>query len=389
VNELVTTDLKHDARVAAYRDAKDHPTWTQHIEAAKNIFVAELRAFFDERRVAGDLVEMPTIQKYTALLAAGRDGKFDPYETAVHLIRSFPDLEQALPLVAVTTAPGQDKRVGLGNSFVAHTQIPCRVRGSKVSPFTGLFPAGATEILRLETEDPAGEPIVSELTFTRGMFADYTAVTLDELVRAVNAQALYVRGKKVSVPATPGQKDVLEIHVGGPKGHIRPNHVTVLAGTTQALLDATGLAIGQTDNSDNPDRPVMNRHGRFTEISVAFDVGADDDNARTELSDLVAHFLSVHLEKRAYTLYGRGVFDERYPLEHVQIVLKGPMSISGESDVPRPEGDSLSKIYVNRFSMPVSIRSYVDRRITPRIPSVLSIDDVSDTGQAADAPMPS
>ena len=374
--------LKREIRPAAMRDANDPPRFSQLVEAAKNVFLDELREFFDQQRSAGRISEVPTLEKYSA--PQGRADNDDPYETAINLIRTFPDLLQNLPLVAITSASANERKPSFTGNFVSHVQAPCRVTGQAAEPYLGLFPGGALETLTIETEDKLGNPRVSSFSFSAGMFADPSSITVREFACAINNQSLYVEAHRIERKLTNVYEEpILQISVGGPRGHVRPNHITVLGGTAP-LLSALGLTIGQTDNSDNPERPAGNRYMIAADMSIGFDIGAESDNERTELTDLMWNFGALHFDKRQHTILGRGFFDERYPLENTQIIIKGSMSSSGEADVPRPEGDVEDKIYVNRFTLPVTVLSYVDRLITdPVIPSVLNFVDVTNSAEGA------
>lgn len=386
MNEQITDDLQKVFRPVAWKDQDDTPKFSQLVEAAKNTFVQELRDFFDQKRAEGFLAEVPTIEKYAAPQV--RTDQDDPYETAVNLIRAFPDIEQQLPLVAVTTASGAERKPSFTGNFVAHTQYPCRIRGTKGGPYTGLFSGNVTETLSIETEDKLGNPRISTWTFTRTMFADDTSITVEEMAAAINSQVLFAEANVVRDKLdTPNEEDVLELAVGGPKGHIRPNHITVLGSSSAAMLTALGLTVGQTDNSDNPERPAMNRYMVSVELTVGFDVGAESDNVRTELTDLMLNFGTLHFDRRNWVLYGRGVFDERFVLEHMQIIIKSSFGMSGEADIPRPDGDQMDKIYVNRFTMPVTVNFYVDRKIQPVVPSVPTYIDVTHSAEALNVPL--
>lgn len=80
-------------------DTKDPPRFGQPQELVKDVFVEELRKFFQNSYIsASRREELPTVEKYSYFT----DGN-DQFTTGVEIVKKFPDIFEKLPLVAVST----------------------------------------------------------------------------------------------------------------------------------------------------------------------------------------------------------------------------------------------------------------------------------------------
>jgi len=96
-------------------------------------------------------------------------------------------------------------------------------------------------------------------------------------------------------------------------------------------------------------------------MTVVLQISAVDTNARSELTDIVFSFFTVYLEEKNFTILGDCTKDENGVPQLYQLIIRSTASIGGERDIPRPEGEPLSRIYLNSISVPIIFLDYVDR----------------------------
>lgn len=318
-------------------------------ETVKDAFVLELRHFFNVNNTRLRTGELLRVDKYAVSL----DVATDPLETAVNLIRSYPDITEDMPLIAVLAATGQNLKLAIADNYV-HMAIPvARVVGGP-GPF--VLSDGMTVTISTTPTGHSTEITQSTFKFPAFMFANIASATLDEVISAINFQALYVLAEKVTI----GGVQRLGLRAGGPNGKQFPNCVTILSGPAAIPL---GFTVNQTNKNYGAGRQAYNRHCISANLTIGLEVVTESENVRTELSDLLFDFFSFVMADRQYQFFGRSVFGDDTVDESYQIIIKdGDISLSGEQEVPRP-GDPKDKIYVNRINIPVTAIQYTDRII--------------------------
>lgn len=86
-------------------------------ERVKDVFVTELRAHFSLLQSQNVIVEMPQILKY------GLAGQ-SPQESFINIFYDKPHVNQRVPTVAVMSAPGAERKMGLGRQVIATGHDP-------------------------------------------------------------------------------------------------------------------------------------------------------------------------------------------------------------------------------------------------------------------------
>jgi hypothetical protein len=195
------------------------------------------------------------------------------------------------------------------------------------------------------------------------MFSSIGAATIDEVITAAKMQLLYITAKK-TLYSTP--TNVLRFDAIGPMTRAsHPGRIEVLGPpySTQNALDQLGLTAGDSDTTAT--RNPANRYQLAQNLTVGIDLGAESENERRELTDLLTYFFSLDMDKRDFTFYGRSVFDDEFPDEWFQVILKDQHSLAGEAEIPRQggSGEQQDLIYVNRIQVPVTVIDYVDREL--------------------------
>src|SRR5579872_6838366 len=109
-------------------DPNDPGRFSQITEIAKDAFQEELTTFFNYKGpyFQSRSMEIPTVQKYEL----GASPQDNAIETFGKIILQHPDVLEKLPLVAITTATGNNRQLGIGTQYVDATQLPARVKGS-------------------------------------------------------------------------------------------------------------------------------------------------------------------------------------------------------------------------------------------------------------------
>lgn len=345
-------------------------------ELAKDAMVLELRHFLSTDKAKVRTGELPRIEKY----AVDGDVTIDPLETAVSLIRSYPDITEDLPLIAVMATTGRNMKLGLSDKYVATVVDAASVVGTVAGP-TYTLADGMTIVLTTMPTSDTNNVVTSTFVFRTFMFVDIANATLTEIVKAINAQALYVK----AYIHNSGSNQYLGLSAGGTHGANFPNKITITSGSA---LTALGLTATQTDQNWGAGKVIYERHSISAELTVALEVMAESENVRTDVTDLLYDFLAYVMADKKFQLYGRSIFDDSIKNETYQIILKdADLSFAGEQEIPRAN-DQRDKIYVNRMNIPIIVIQYSDRVVTNSDNTVLIPQINPDVSFDGDLPMP-
>lgn len=319
-------------------------------ETVKDAFVLELRQYFETKYDRMRLGELPRIDKYSVRGAVSSD----PLETAVSLIRSYPDLTEDLPAIAITSTTGRNLKLDISNKYISSIIDYAKVSGTTIGPRYALADGMDIELTSL----PDGKTVQqSRFVFKSFMFTNISQATIEEIVACINFQALYV----TAYVARSGTDKMLGIKGGGPHANIFPNTVTITGGTALSVL---GLTASQTNTNFGAGKQAYERYSTSAELTVGIEIFTPSENVRTDLTDLVYDFFTYVMQDRKFQFYGRSIFDETILNEVYQIILRdSEFSFGGDNEVPRP-GDKKDKIYISRLSIPVIAIQCSDRIIT-------------------------
>ena len=339
---MIFDDLNKAPVPTIPKDIKDPPLFAQPLETTKDAFTIELRKFFDRQyQTASRVEEIPTIKKYDISLSSSASS----LETAVQLIQKHPSALENLPLIAVLGAVGRNRPMSINNQFVTAVSPRPSVLSSNTEPF--ILADGQT--IQFKTTDVNGNNRVSTIILRQSRFVNMAAATATEVVREINFQALYANGVDSS------GKVVLAY--GGPGTTGTSGSIEIVGGTAIAAL---GFTIGQ--KSEYTNIVPYNRYIQSSNIDVALEVATEDENTRTEITDLIWAFFTFFITDRQSTLYGRSIFDNTISNETYQVIIKPDPSMSGEQEVPRPN-TQLDKVYVNRINVSTITMQYIDRAV--------------------------
>ena len=366
-------------------DVNDVPRFGQLEELAKDVFKQELTQFFQYGTDGlAKLTELPTVEKY----AIGTETGSSNLETFVNLIMSYADTPDRFPMVALTSASVRERRLGIGNNFIASVQYAPSISGTVSAPFNLVsgwqliletWPRGV-ESIRQPFDDDLDVTQASTIEFVDTFFADPTAATLTETVTAINAQGLYYT-------ASANSNGTLRLHAGGALAPTSPNHIEITGGDAECLL-ALGFTVGQSDTFTSTANPSRNRYCIAADLVVNIDVISDDLNTKQELADLVFSFFGYYMEKRNFQFFGRSYFERGLdPEEWFHISFGGQFSWSGETSTARPGQEGYDRIYSARGSMPITVIDYLDKEVTadPTYGNLVTIVN-DDTLPAGDYP---
>lgn len=336
-------------------DTSDPPRFAQPVETTKDAFVVELTKFFNRADISRSrLEEIPTIRKFDVSLKKSESS----HETAVKIIRKLPNVNENLPLVAVLGATGRNRPMGFSGQFVAPVAGKTFVASGNNETYdlsTITDPLGKT--LKFRTVTPNKDTRITTILLRDGRFSDLSAATAAEIVKEINFQSLYARA---SVNVDGG----INISYGGvADGGKVTGDIIIGDGTGDTGTAAAVLGFVNDQASQYLSTTPSNRYHQTTTLDIAIEVVAEDDNIRTELNDLVWSFFTFYMDERDYMFLGRSIFDPSIPNETYQVIIKPDPSMAGESEVPRPGGDEVDKLYVNRINVPVTTIQYTDRAV--------------------------
>lgn len=329
-------------------DVQDPPRFGQPAETAKDAIVLGLRAFFDNDQVPGRLNENPTVEKYMTGYTAG----LDPFATTVEIVQEHPDILERLPHLSVTVSGARNRRLTVGNLLVGQPQYAPRVEGTATGPFD--LSTTTEYTLHYRTQPlRRGVWVDSQVVLRSNRFDDWTAATVEDVVRVINEQALYVHAF-----VTP--EGTIGIETAGP----RVNVIEVRDTNDPALLTLLGFSAGQTDNALNTARPPRNRYHQATEVTVNVDVLSVDINTRRELSDMVYSWATFWLERDNFELQGRTWSDEdvNTPEEWWHLILHQEVNM-GQYQTTDRMNDGKDKLHIQRITIPVTLIQYLDRAV--------------------------
>lgn len=353
-------------------------------ETVKDVLVWELRNYFNTTRTArADAT--PSVEKFSAYLP-GNTREQDPYETAVRILRMWPDITQDMPFIGIGTHTIKNNKMALSGKFVDSIKPrPSLIAGTgtfgppgvitPIAASPASWPDGNQPSPPPDSHNPTGLPIyglvagdtlqittiidgvtnVSNFIFPQDLLG-VAPQTPRMIADIINIQALYCRASVVFINSLP----TLIITVGGPLGN--GINYSIQRTAASANFDAfvnlpTTAAIAPSDAF-----PAVNRYMISYNMDVALTVMTEDENTRTELTDIIMDYFSFVMDDRGFTYYGRSFFGNQSD-ESYQIIIKdNDIVVADEEEVPRQD-DPTRKIYMNTCTVPVTAIQYIDRTV--------------------------
>jgi hypothetical protein len=336
-------------------DPRNPPRFGQLIETVKDAFAAELNRFFKSNSddIRAKLGEFPAIEKF----AIGAGSTSTSMETVMNLIMSYGNTLDKYPMIAITSANDKEFVLGLGSTIVCSGQQAPRLTAGNEGPFN--LQDGWTLRIRTWPLGLTGDPVETTILFKDFLFPDIANATVQDVIQAWNAQALYTQARESG-------DGFLQIVSGGPCASGAKNGLEIIGGTPDCLL-ALGYSEGQidlyTDHTSGPASPAQ-RYGVAGKMTINLDVVSDDLNTRTQLADLVRSFFTFYTDRQYFQFQGRSYLDDSIdPPEWYQIVLDRKFSWAGEYQRARQGGEQKSYLYSIRGSVPVFAADFIDRPV--------------------------
>lgn len=319
----------------------------QMVETVKDAFVIEIQKFFNAR---SRLLEIPNIEKFHFEDPQDLESD-DQLLTWTHIIMQYPDLTQRLPLIAITTAAGLQRKLSFGTQFVGVYWKVSEIRTGTFEPFA--LEGGL--ILNFETD--RGE---NSLTFGADGFVNINSVLAAELAEYINFYAPDLQAFVYTTTVDDEER----------RGVAFQPIKTVSVPSFIEIRDSGDLntifGIVADTRDDSNDHPPLNRFYYSMNLNVGLDVGAESENTRKELMDLLIVFMQFYMVDRDFQFFGAANMPDQngeiIP-QPFQIILGESQSKSGEAEIPRPEGDGTQKIFVDRYVVPVTMFQFVDRPV--------------------------
>lgn len=346
-------------------DLNDVPRFGQLNETAKDVFLSELKRFFDYTTSDGlrKIREIPNIQKF----AIGSSNNDVGLETVVRTIIAYADIRDKFPMICITSSSYRERKMGIGSNFACQVQYPASVVGRTTGPWNIQDLYGDLNLI-IET-NPKGITQRSTILFSKSLFANPSSISVDDVIRVINkTQALYYTMEKDSTGH-------LRISAGGLAAPIERNSINIVGGDP-AILSLFGFQVGDSDTYTSTSNPVKNRSVVAADMTINIDVISDDLNTRVELSDLVFTFFTHYMDDKCFQFFGRSYFDrDLSPQEWFHISLNNQFSWSSESSKVRQGGELYEHIHAIRGSVPIFIEDFIDRGISGD-PTWVGVDNV-------------
>jgi hypothetical protein len=325
-------------------------------ETAKDCFQVELQRFFEmvSARYPERLSIVPTIQKFSSSFAGGTD-----VESVLKVYLQRPDRIERFPIVIITSATGAQNPVNIGTQYVDTVRTPAFIHAPALGPYS--LQEGDTLAFKTYPQGPKKPPLVSYLRFSAGLVDNLAAVTVEEVLNIAGATFLYVAVDSRKHTEPTGQ---LRFQAGGKFGVLYPNSIEIVPSlSTLNALTAFGFT---NEKATNSDQSAALRYAISANITVNIDIGAEDENQRREITDLIEYFFQLDMDDRGKTFLGRSVFDIEFtPPELFQCILLDKANVVAEVEVPMNPGSGEQKdlIYAMRMSVPITIFDYIDRQV--------------------------
>jgi len=331
----------------------------QMVETVKSVFVIELQKFFGSWQY---LSEIPNIEKFH--FDDPRDREDDgQLLTWTHIIMQYPDIGQRLPLIAVTTASGTQRKMSFGTQYVGtYWKIPV-IKTGTYEPFA------LEDKMTLNYSTTAG---VASIIFLTTDFPNINSVTAQELAERINYSAPLLQASVFET--TVNDQTRRGVMLQSMKPPAAPDYIEISAsGDLNVVL---GIVAGTKD--DTTILPPIKRYQYCMDMNIGLDIGAESETLRKELVDLLMVFMQFYMQDRNFEFHGAANMPDGngdiYP-QPFQIIMSNAQSKSGESEVPRPDGDGSQKIYVDRYTIPVTMLQFLDRPLGADQGVVTSIKD--------------
>lgn len=115
------------------------------------------------------------------------------------------------------------------------------------------------------------------------------------------------------------------------------------------------------------------------DMNIIIEISAPDTNQRAELTDVVWGFFTTYTEETKFAFLGDTNPDSVSGVpNNYQIILKAAAVLGGETDQPRPNGETYERIYFNRITVPITFLDYADREgfdVQVSFNSTLTLED--------------
>jgi len=323
--------------------------FAEPVETLKDVFAIEVANFFKSR---SKLDEIPNIEKFHFDDPADmEDEQAAQLATWVHIIEQYPDFMQRVPLIAITTASGQQRKLGFGNQFVGVFWNVSLIKSGTFEPF-----ALADElVLNFEVDG-----VASTLTFDATQFLNINAVSAKDLSEYINWWSPELQATEYETTVNGESRTGIALQPSNPNIPAVPTSIEILSsGDLNTIL---GIASGT--KSDSRDDPPLHRFQYAMQMTLGLDVGAESENVRKQLVDILGSYLFFYLEERDFTFFGASNMEDANGVitpQRFQIIVGETIAKGGEAEVPRPDGDGTQKIFVDRYSVPVTMLQFLDR----------------------------
>lgn len=243
--------LDHQFIATVPNEALDPPQFGRLKETVKDVLKWNLEDYFNRQKVLGNWrLEVPTLEKYSSVGTG-----LDPYESALRVVRKFPDILEKLPHVCVLATSIAENPLSIGSPILSAVQFPPQVTATLPEPYDVndgdqfvIVTYPPSQNRKAQTSTLVLDLTYLPLTSTPGH------VLASDLATLINKEALFTHASVTQINGL----NYLTLATGGVLGQGTPNSIQIDQASTASLLAATGLGrTGTTATSITGTRPTL------------------------------------------------------------------------------------------------------------------------------------
>src|SRR5882724_9658916 len=157
------------------------------------------------------------------------------------------------------------------------------------------------------------------------------------------------------------EESFVQINTQLPHTQQRIPHIAIMSAANTEKKMNIGRQVVHTYHHPVTGKPMI-REIVSGDMTIVIEISSVDTNVRSEISDLVYSFFTLYAEETAFSFLGDTEPDPNNGVpNNYQLILKSQAVLQGETQTPRPHGETFDIIYFNRVSVPILFFDYPDR----------------------------
>lgn len=167
--------------------------------------------------------------------------------------------------------------------------------------------------------------------------------------------------EKYGLAGQTSEESFVQINTQLPHTQQRIPHIAIMSAANTEKKMNIGRQVVHTFHHPVTGKPMI-REIVGGDMTVVIEISSVDTNVRSEISDLVYNFFVLYAEETAFSFLGDTEPDPNTGVpNNYQLILKSQAVLQGETQTPRPHGETFDILYFNRVSVPILFFDYPDR----------------------------